>query len=229
MSIVLPPLPDPSSPAPPASRTNKRMRPITKLSELKIQMKDAQVHLFNNNPMPPFPISLPELKLSKSLNSIQRHNLKQDGMNLVNEIVRSAMSWGDDLYWRTSESILIKHGFDIWLRRQGGKEPSTTAIRKQVVAFLICIGQKNDALDYDQLHEGIIFCLTHFGHIYNRWQPNKDCDDPEEAAWRSDHLIFDDYLPAPSSANIEPPQKLKRKREDEELVDELCYGSVRWA
>ncbi|KAJ3799242.1 hypothetical protein GGU11DRAFT_517160 [Lentinula aff. detonsa] len=226
MSIVLPPLPDPStSPAPPASRTNKRMRPITKLSELEIQMRHSQSHLFKTNPTPPFPISLLKLKLSKRLSSIQRYNLKRDGTNQVNEIVRgSAMSWGDDLYWRTSKSIVITHGFDIWLRHQGGIEPSTTAIRKQVEAFLICIGQKHDALDYDQLNEGIIFCLTHFGHIYNRWQPNKDCDDPEEAAWRSDHLIFDDYLQAPSSANIEPPQKLKRKHEDEELVDELSQN-----
>ncbi|KAJ3782085.1 hypothetical protein GGU10DRAFT_436882 [Lentinula aff. detonsa] len=226
MSIVLPPLPDPAStsPSPPAFRINKRMRPINKLSELKNQMKEAQVHLFDNNPLPPFPIPLSKLVLSKRLTNAQRYNLKRDGMTQITKIMRSAMSWGDKLYWRTSESMVIKHGFDIWLQRQrgvvGGKVSSTTAIRKRVEAFLICIGQKHDDLNYDQLNEGIIFCLTHFGHIYNRWQPNKDCDDPEEAAWRADHLIFDDYLQAPASVNIEPSPKCKRKREDEELVDE---------
>ncbi|KAJ3979401.1 hypothetical protein F5890DRAFT_1478560 [Lentinula detonsa] len=225
MSIILPPLPDPStSPSPPTFRINKHMQPINKLSDLETQMKLAQVHLFRTNPTPPFPISLPKLKLRKKLSSIQRYKLKQDGTKQVTKIVCNVMSWGDNLYWRTSESMVIKHGFDVWLRRQQVKRLSTTASQKQVKAFLICIGQKHDDLGYHQLNKGIIFCLTYFGHIYSRWQPNKDCDDPEEAAWRSNHLIFDDYLQAPASANIEPLPKCKQKCGDEELVDELSQN-----
>ncbi|KAJ3991644.1 hypothetical protein F5050DRAFT_1812312 [Lentinula boryana] len=195
MSIVLPPLPDPSTPSLPMSRINKQ----------------AQVHLFNNNPMPPFPIPLRKLELSKSLNSIQRYNLKRGGMVQVMEIVCSAMSWGEDLYWHisfqlaTSESIVIKHGFNIWLQHH--------LWHQNMMTWTMI-----------NLNKGILFCLTHFGHIYNRWQPNKDCDDPEEAAWRSNHLIFDNYLQAPASANIQPSQKCKQKRKDKKLADELSQN-----
>ncbi|KAJ3754814.1 hypothetical protein EV360DRAFT_86491 [Lentinula raphanica] len=180
MSIALPPMPDPSNPPPPASRINSRMRPINKLQSLKRHMKEAQVHVFNHNAIPTFPISLSRL-MSNQFSAAQKSEYRRDGKAKVRNTIQSMMEWSDELFWKTSTSVTIGHGFELWLRKLQGEDISPTVIRNQAEAFLFLIGHQHDDLDFSRLSAGLSFCLTHFGDIYIRWQPNKDCDDPEEA------------------------------------------------
>ncbi|KAJ3966188.1 hypothetical protein EV361DRAFT_591374 [Lentinula raphanica] len=214
MSIALPPMPDPSNPPPPASRINSRMRPINKLQSLKRHMKEAQVHVFNHNAIPTFPISLSRL-MSNQFSAAQKSEYRRDGKAKVRNTIQSMMEWGDELFWKTSTSVTIGHGFELWLRKLQGEDISPTVIRNQAEAFLFLIGHQHDDLDFSRLSAGLSLCLTHFGDIYIRWQPNKDCDDPEEATWRTDRLCYPDYLQTTTS-----PLNRKRKYEEDRTTDE---------
>ncbi|KAJ3832621.1 hypothetical protein F5878DRAFT_450049 [Lentinula raphanica] len=213
MSIVLPPMPEPSNLSPPASRVNPRTRPINKIQSLQRHMKEAQAHMFTHGAIPAFPISLSSLSSSQP-RAAKKQESRQLGKSTIHEIIKTKMEWGDDLFWKTSTSITMNYGFQLWLRKLQAKGTSPALIRNQFETFLVLIGQQHEDLDLSRLSAGISFCLSYFGEIYIRWQPNKDCDDPDEAVFRTANLVYTDYLPMSTS---EPPvplgdSSLKRKR-----------------
>ncbi|KAJ3770730.1 hypothetical protein FB446DRAFT_846812 [Lentinula raphanica] len=215
-------MPEPSNLPPPASRANPRTRPINKIQSLQRHMKEAQLHMFDHNAIPAFPVSLSRLSSSQT-QSGKKDQFRQLGKREVQCMIKNKMKWGDELFWKQSTAVTMKYGLGLWLHKLQGKDTSPGLIRNQVDAFLVLVGQQHEDLDVNRLSAGITFCLFFFGEIYIGWQPNRHCDDPDEAVFRTANLVYADYLPISTS---EPPVPLgdssrKRKRKaDDEPIDE---------
>ncbi|KAJ3818171.1 hypothetical protein F5880DRAFT_1280465 [Lentinula raphanica] len=104
MSISLPPMPDPSNPPLPVSRIDSRMRPINKLQSLKRHMKEAQVHVFNHNAIPTFPVSLSRL-MSNQFSSAQKSEYRRDGKAKVRNTIQSMMNGVMNCFGRSTRLL----------------------------------------------------------------------------------------------------------------------------
>ncbi|KAJ3833054.1 hypothetical protein F5878DRAFT_665995 [Lentinula raphanica] len=210
-------MPDPSNPPLPVSRIDSRMRPINKLQSLKRHMKEAQVHVFNHNAIPTFPVSLSRL-MSNQFSSAQKSEYRRDGKAKVRNTIQSMMNG-------TSTSVTIGHGFELWLRKLQGENTSPTVIRNQAEAFLFLIGHQHEDLDFNRLSAGINFCLTYFGNpikIVMIWR--------RHATWRTEKLCYPDYLQTttselPTLGTL--PLNRKRKYEEDRTTDESNEGQHR--